>query len=84
MLALPPDWDYAFNMRQEHTNGEPSVRFRYFLDGVEVSEEECLAAEDAGTAKVTRGGSGVVPENLRQPNETRDDWINPWLEMRSI
>lgn len=57
---------------------------RFFLDGVECTEQEAVAAEDAGTHRVVRGASGIVPEELRQPGETREEWFNPWMELRSI
>lgn len=62
----------------------PEIPLRCFIDGKEVSVEEALAAEEAGTAMVVQGGSGVVPEKLRQLGETEDQWLRPWLQMRSI
>lgn len=67
--------------RNEHGH-EYGDRFRFFIDGVEATEEEAYAAEDAGTHKVVRGASGIVPEELRGENETREDWLNPWMELR--
>jgi hypothetical protein len=54
---------------------------RYFIDGVEVSEAVAQRAEKRGAAHVVRGGSGVVPKELRAPGETEEQWCCPWLEM---
>jgi hypothetical protein len=62
-------------------NDAPALR--YFIDGQEVTEAEAFDAEDRGTAKVAKGGSGVVPEDLRQSGETREQWLRPWLAMQS-
>lgn len=70
-------------LRNEHGQ-EYGDTFRYFMDGVEVSEAEAIAAEKAGTHKVARGGSGVVPEELRSEGETREDWLNPWMELLAV
>jgi hypothetical protein len=69
--------------RNEHGH-EYGDRMRYFIDGVEVTEQDAKDAELAGTAQVMQGASGNVPERLRQPNETREDWFNPWMEFETI
>lgn len=63
---------------------EKAQPLRYFIDGIEVTEDEAVAAEQEGRAKVSRGGSGVVPVEFRKPGETEDEWLRPWLAMRSV
>lgn len=59
-------------------------RMRYFIDDREVTEDEATAAEKAGTAKLVRGASGVVPEALRRPLETPEEWLSPWMQLRTV
>ncbi len=59
---------------------------RYFLlkeDSYyyEITEDSAKGLESNGLAHVSRGGSGVVPEEVRQPGETRDQYMCPWLVM---
>lgn len=56
---------------------------RWFLDGCEITQEQAEAFERQGRAKIVRGGSGVVPEEFRQPGETREQWLSPWGDLRS-
>lgn len=71
-------------IRRNEYGQEYGDRFRYFIDGVETTEEAVHEAEDSGRARVVRGASGIVPEHLRQPGETREDWFNPWMELETI
>lgn len=52
---------------------------RFFIDDEEVTEQVAIDAERYGAARVACGGSGVVPEVLRQPEETREQWLSPWM-----
>ena len=52
---------------------------RYFIDTVEVSEADAFDAERRGTALVAQGGSHVVPESLRVPGETPQQYLRPWV-----
>lgn len=58
-------------------------QMRYFLDGIEVSEDTARSVESEGQAHVTMGGSAVVPERFRQPGETRDEWLRPWMALET-
>ncbi len=82
-LGQPNDGNDMVIRINEHGH-EYGDHFRYFIEDTEVTEADVLAAEAAGTHEVVQGGSGVVPERLRQPGETREDWINPWLIMKPI
>lgn len=50
---------------------------RYFLDGTEIDEATARDLEDRHCARVSRGASGVVPEELGGGSE-------PWLEMSAL
>lgn len=54
---------------------------RFFLAGCEITGEQAEAFEKQGRAKVVMGGSGVVPERYRQPGESRDEWLRPWMAL---
>jgi len=56
---------------------------RFFIDGEEVSEQMAIDAEQYAAARVLRGASGIVPERLRQPGETYEQYRTAWLEMET-
>ena len=57
---------------------------RYFIGTEEVTEAQVRAAEHMATARVARGGSGVVPVELRQPGETPEQYLSAWIQMEPI
>ena len=59
-------------------------QMRFFIDGVEVTEDYAKASEANGTARVQMGGSGVVPPSLRKEGETREQFLVPWCAMETV
>lgn len=57
---------------------------RYWIGAAEVTATQASTAEHLGTARVARGGSGVVPEELRAPGEGPADYLVPWLQMEPL
>lgn len=68
-------------MTHHDENDAPAMR--YFIDTTEVSEAVARRAEERGAASVAQGGSGVVPERLRQPGETPEEYLRPWILLTS-
>ncbi len=83
--VLTIQWTYPLPEDATGPQKPSGAPMRYFLIEnscmSEISKSAAKSMENNGFAHVIQGGSGVVPEHCRQPGETEEQYLAPWLVM---